>query len=364
MTARTQKRATPATSFAFGSLATISAAGGVLPTCLFTALVQKPTKPGDGTKPPRQIISDMKWEGETWMPAEDMSSSARLPESFEFGGQDKIAETSLLGEAVPAMTNSQTRPRRPPDPIEERDDTPRSKDKDFVPSRFTYVWDEKSAEWVLRERPRIPIAGRFFAFSPVPVKQIQLLKWILNHAKNPINEDFLRNELVPRLNRTHTVSLRLLDWLVVDFSRERNVAYRYFVPLLNREVTIVVHQLYESLRYRWRRRRFDCFRRRHRVYFDLDGQTYSTTVAQLHFFFMSRMYGFLDYAMQHLDEIEGHMKKVLSATTLAKQTAKAKKVKCRRKALVQKAQSRVFISDSEYKLSLNPRVVHMPSLKM
>ena len=295
------------------------------------------------------------------MPAEDLSSSARLSGPSDFSSHETPLDST---EAAPAINNSQTRPPRPPDPIEERDDTPRSKDKDFVPSRFTHVWDDALGEWTLRERPRIPIAGRFFAFSPVPVKQIQLLKWILNHAMNPINEDFLRNELVPRLNRTHAVSLRLLDWLVVDYSRERNVAYRYFVPLLNREVTIVVHQLYESLRYRWRRRRFDCFRRRHRVYFDLDGQTYSTTVAQLHFFFMSRMYGFLDYAMQHLDDIEGHMKKVLSATTLAKQTAKAKKVKCRRKALVQKAQSRVFISDSEYKLSLNPRVVHVPSLKM
>ncbi len=310
------------------------------------------------------------------MSAEDLTSSSRLTGENVSSNCSKSAAvvndnkqpndyaTDGGSSASSATDHQRPRPPRPADPVEERDDTPRSKDKDFVPSRFTYVWDEETWEWKLRERPRIPIIGQFFAFSPVPVKQIQLLKWILNHAMNPINEEFLRNELVPRLNRTHAVSLRLLDWLVVDYSRERNVAYRYFVPLLNREVTIVVHQLYESLRYRWRRRRFDCFRRRHRVYFDLDGQTYSTTVAQLHFFFMSRMYGFLDYALQNLKDIENHMKRVLSATTLAKQTAKAKKQKCRRKPLVQKAQSRVFISDSEYKLSLNPRVVHMPAPKI
>jgi len=279
-------------------------------------------------RPPRQIVSDMKWEGETWLSSEDLGSKKPRLEGQE----------------------AEERPPKPDDPEEDRDDTRRSKDKDSVPSRLTHVW--KEGAWVLCERERLPVEGRFFAFSTVPPKQVELLRWIMNHPDNPIDEAFLREELVPRLNRTHLVSLRLLDWLVVDYSREKNVAYSFFVPLLKRVIPVVVHQTYESLRYRWRRRRFDCLRRRHRVYFDLDGETYSTTVAQLHFFFMSRMYGFLDYAAIHLSDIEEHMKRILTATAVAKQEARARSQKCRRKPLVTKARPGVFISDRVYHLSL------------
>lgn len=242
------------------------------------------------------------------------------------------------------------RPPKPEDPVEEDDDdTGRSKDKDVVPSRMAWYWNKDDRAWVLKERPRTHIAGPFFSFSPVPTKQVDLLRTILNQTDHPIDDNFLRTELVPRLNRTHKVSLRLLDWLVVDYAREKNVAYIY--PVLNRDVIVVVHQMYSSLRDRWRRRRFDCFRRRHRIYFELDDKTYSTTVAQLHFFYIAKMYGFLTYAAEHLDDIEAHMKKTLNDTAEAKQRAKAVKQTYRRRPLVKKAASRVFVSDTPYNLS-------------
>ena len=292
-------------------------------------------------KAPRQVISDMKWEGATWMSSEDLSKKRQRVVADE-SDDDSADEEDVSG-----------RPPKPATaPVDADDhDVGRSKDKDIVPSRFEWKWD--GAAWVSQERPRIPIVGAFFAFSKVPAKQVELLNTILKQDACPIDDNFLRTELVPRLNRKHKVSLRLLDWLVVDYSRERNVAYRQYVPALGREQIVIVHQLYCSLRDRWRRRRFDCFRRRHRVYFDLDGKTYSTTVAQLHFFFVAKMYGFLEYASNNLAEIDAHMKRTLTETAEAKRRARLQKKTYRRRPLVKKAASRVFVSDVPYSLTFN-----------
>ena len=296
-------------------------------------------------KAPRQVISDMKWEGSTWMSSDDLSKKR----------QRVVADADEEDDTAPP------RPKKPASAPAAADacdaDVGRSKDKDVVPSRFEWAWNEPTAAWVSRERPRIPIAGTFFAFSKVPPKQVELLNTILNQEACPIDANFLRTELVPRLNRKHKVSLRLLDWLVVDFSRERNTAYRQFVPVLNREVIVIVHQLYCSLRDRWRRRRFDCFRRRHRIYFDLDNKTYSTTVAQLHFFFVAKMYGFLEFAANNWADIDAHMKRTLTETAEAKQRARVLKKTYRRRPLVKKAASRVFISDVPYCLSFDQEPV-------
>jgi hypothetical protein len=303
-------------------------------------------------KAPRQIISDQKWEGATWMSAEDLSKKRQrvVAEGDADDAEDDAAEDDG-GTAA-------KRPKKPATAPVDADDvdaaTGRSKDKDVVPSRYEWAWDDAAGAWVSQERPRIPISGAFFAFSRVPAKQVELLNTILNQEACPIDANFLRTELVPRLNRKHKVSLRLLDWLVVDYARERNVAYRQFVPVLNREVIVIVHQLYCSLRDRWRRRRFDCFRRRHRIYFDLDGKTYSTTVAQLHFFFVAKMYGFLEFAAANWGAIDAHMKRTLTETAEAKQRARVLKKTYRRRPLVKKATSQVFVSDVPFCLSFDP----------
>ena len=283
-------------------------------------------------KPPRQIISDMKWEGDTWISSEDLYRASTFK------------RRKLASDEEEDVDEDNTRPPRPPEPEEDRDDMHRSKDKDYVPSRMTWNWDEEVKEWVLIERPRMPVAGMFFSYAPIPAKQISLLKTLISSEGNVLSQDFLRTELVPRLNRTHRVSLRSLDWLVVDYALEMNVHYNYYVPALKRDMIVVVHSLYSSLRERWKRRRFDGFRRRHRIYFDLDGGTYSTTVAQLNFFYIAHMYGFLDYASQHLDAIESHMKFALQRTADAKEEARRMNIKYKRKPLVKKAQARVFAS--------------------
>ena len=241
---------------------------------------------------------------------------------------------------------------RPPSPLGEQvesddDDAcaaaARKKDKDVVPSRMTWAWSPAHSAWALRPRPRLALAGPFFAFHPVPSKHTELLRILLNAPDSPLHEDFLRAELVPRLNRNHRVSLRALDWLMVDYSCENKAVYMWKVG--DGLDLVDIHEKYTRLLKCWRRRRFDCFRRRHRIYFELDGSIYPTTVAQLHFFYVAARYGFLEYAAVFLDEIDAHMK----ATFVAKEAQKAAPktgTGPKRQALVTKAKPRVFVNAS------------------
>jgi hypothetical protein len=303
-------------------------------------------EPKHASKLPRQVLADMKWEWETYMSPTDLAKCRR--------GQEECILPAQSEEEDECDAVLSERPPKPADPEEDRDDTGRSKDKDAVPSRMTWRWCNVANKWVLRERPRMPVAGIFFCYSPIPPKQIVLLKFMLNRQGSVINEDFLRTELVPRLNRKHVVSLRLLDWLVVDYSRAKNVAYTHYVHTIRRKMIVPVHELYAALRNQWRRRRFDPFRRRRRIYFELDSQVYSTTVAQLHFFCVAKTYGFLEYAMENIKKIDRHMKRTLERTAKLRREQKRKGgPKHRRKPLVKKAVPRSFVSVNPYMLSFD-----------
>ena len=309
-------------------------------------------------KLPRQVVSDKKWEGESWMGARKRVRAGSDPDDMFTDTMDALDEAG------------HGRPPRPPSPspsvssldddCEDDDDdavaTPvagskqgvkingarrkRRKDKDVVPSRMHWVWDAVAAAWTRAERPRLHAAGIFFSFAMLPPKHIDLLRALLADAKCPLTERFLRTELVPRLNREHAVSLRALDWLMVDYACENNVAYMW--PDATGVLRVVnVHDKYARLLKCWRRRRFDCFRRRHRIYFELDGKIFSTTVAQLHFFFVAHTYGFLEFTRQHLKEIDAHMKETLTRNQQAK---RARADNPKRQALVHKAKPCMLVS--------------------
>lgn len=241
---------------------------------------------------------------------------------------------------------------RPPEPCGDKDLDKRRRDKDRIPSEVTWSWDAELSNWKLTPRPRVVEVGIFFSYIPIPTKQIVLLEWLLeDNEKSALNADFLRKHLIPRLNRTHPVSLRLLDWLVVDYAREKGIAYRWFFPHINQHRLVVVYSLYFEWLTRWRRRHYDVFRRRHRIYFTLDGQTYSTTVAQLHFFYMAELYGFLVFAEQNAKDIEEHMQTKLGITNDIKRKAQEKGEVYRRRPLVNKCPPKAYISHGECILS-------------
>jgi hypothetical protein len=194
-------------------------------------------------------------------------------------------------------------------------------DQDAVPAMYYWRWDKSLKAFVSQPHPRVTIAGMFFRLKsqrPLPLARQRLLQLLMTRSLTPITLNFLRTELVPRLNRVHPVSLRLLHWLLVDMSQHRHIAYKWRVG--TRWHLVVLHELYAYMRTRFKRNRFDCFRRRHRVYFQLDGKVHSTTVAQLHFFYVAHSFGVLQYASRNVAAIKADME-----AFLATQAAKKKK---------------------------------------
>lgn len=234
-----------------------------------------------------------------------------------------------------------------------------SKDREVIPSAEVWAWN--GSAWILVPRPRAVQEGIFFAYNPIPQKQLDLLRSMLaDKTNNMLSKEFLERELVSRLGgkNRHQVSLRLLDWLVVDFSRERHVAYtwRPGVPtaLPASDEIVVMNAKYLTLLQQWRRRHLDPFRRRHRIYFTLDdGKTRSTTVAQLHFFYLARAYGFLEYATQNQSTILPHMKGVYGKANALKAHAKACGKGVRRQALVSQVTPRFYMSEGTFTVAVS-----------
>ena len=100
------------------------------------------------------------------------------------------------------------------------------------------------------------------------------------------------------------VSLRSLDWLCTNYSK------RKFVTLLGHSRFFLIHYEYKAWLRTWRRRLFDPFARRERVFFRVRADAgapwtwFATTPAQLNFIFFASRMGVIEYTRRHLTDIE------------------------------------------------------------
>lgn len=100
------------------------------------------------------------------------------------------------------------------------------------------------------------------------------------------------------------VSLRLVDWLVTNYSKSHNIVYYVH------EMPFNVHQSYKNMLKAYSKRLFDPFRRHDRVYLrygENNGKVVETTVAQLTFFKWAIENNVLKYAFDHRDHIKEDM---------------------------------------------------------
>lgn len=142
-----------------------------------------------------------------------------------------------------------------------------------------------------------------FAFSAdrnaLGGKERQLLATL----QREYTEDLVRTVLVPFVTQTSLVSLRVLDWAVVNWSKQYNIVCSSLTP----GVMTNVHHAYRSYLQHWKRRLFDPFRRRHRIEFAVDGARYATTLGQANFALWAYKTGVLRYVMSHRDAIQDNM---------------------------------------------------------
>lgn len=108
----------------------------------------------------------------------------------------------------------------------------------------------------------------------------------------------VRDVLLPLINKTSAVSLRVLDWLVVNQAKQHNLLCpRPDGSMCN------IHQEYKVTLSVYKRTGYDPFRRHQRSTIRIDGDTHETTRGQCHFIYWAERNGILAYAEKHLETI-------------------------------------------------------------
>ena len=129
-------------------------------------------------------------------------------------------------------------------------------------------------------------------------------------------EHMIKDVLHPYANHESIVSLRCLDWLVTNFSKKYNiVCEKKDGEMFN------IFAGYKLALSNHRRRNFDPFRRRLRIFYLHEEKTYETTVGQANFLHWASKNGVIQYATRNRDAIERDM----NESNIRKRNKKAKK---------------------------------------
>ena len=120
----------------------------------------------------------------------------------------------------------------------------------------------------------------------------------------------LNRLLLPVATQEYAISLRLLDYTMTNWAKKTRVMV--VMNTSRGKIPWNLFSLYKDWLKFYRRRGFDPFRRRERIFFlqtleDGEKKTLDTTVAQLNFLRWADMYGILDYVSARKEEIEEDM---------------------------------------------------------
>jgi hypothetical protein len=109
-------------------------------------------------------------------------------------------------------------------------------------------------------------------------------------------------EILALLQGTSPISLRLVDWFVTNYAKQKNTSY-----ILNGQ-EFLVYMNYKSQLKAYSKKLFDPFCRRERILFQMPGQPpFMTTVGKLNFFRWAIEKGVLDYIRLNLTSLEREM---------------------------------------------------------
>lgn len=129
---------------------------------------------------------------------------------------------------------------------------------------------------------------------------------LLSKLQREYTPDIAASVLRPLLTQESPVSLRVLDWAVVNWSKQHNVVCASLVP----GETTTVHYAYRSALGFWKRRLFDPFRRRMRVSVRIGDEVHETTLGQANFVLWAYHTGVLAYVLCHVRDIEADQNRV------------------------------------------------------
>ena len=133
--------------------------------------------------------------------------------------------------------------------------------------------------------------------DPLTQKQVSILRHIMPYLTN----EFLRDTVIPIIEQKSTLSLRALDWTVTNFSKKFRIILQH-----NNDI-VDIHEAYKAALSHYRRKNFDPFRRRTRLYFVVDDRQYETTCGQLCFLVWAMKMGVCKFATDNVNAIEKDM---------------------------------------------------------
>jgi len=225
------------------------------------------------------------------------------------------------------------------------------------PKKFSRNEVELTAD-IAVEKVRV---GGFWSPEPMDI----LSKVILTDIEFFYTPERIINYLLPLVTQQSEVSGRTLDWLVTNFSKKNPIMYRWKVYENRDPEAINIHIKYGEWLTDHKRRGFDAFRRNQRLYFErpklhefhdnllshfpiMNNSSstssistirlvYTTTVAQLNFFYFAWIYGIYSYALKNNALILEDMKHTMSTVQVEvdqdgkrcrRQLSKAPSIKC------------------------------------
>lgn len=178
-----------------------------------------------------------------------------------------------------------------------------------------------------------------------PIKHLTLLHEVFEY----FTEENLKTKIVPYLIRSANSSLRLLDWLVVDYAMDIPVVYSWKRSYEKEAAPLVLRQSYTQMLSRYRRRHFDPFRRKHRVYFSIGDDVYETTVGQLIFLMWAHEDGAVWYCENNYKDILQHMNGHIAAKTEEIERDREDGIKHKRTPFIKKGHKRSVVCKYEQK---------------
>ena len=165
------------------------------------------------------------------------------------------------------------------------------------------------------------------------------------------SDEKIRTLLLPIITQQDTLSLRVLDWLVTNYAKKKNIVYKYEVD--GDMLMLNIYSEYKSWLRNYRRRNFDPFRRRSRIYFYVDEVQYQTTVGQLNFIYWADSFGVLDYTRRHLQEIEQDMNRSLAEMRKQKERDLRTGTKRKRRELSSAPHNKCFVYSSDIRVEFD-----------
>lgn len=142
-------------------------------------------------------------------------------------------------------------------------------------------------------------------------KETLLKESLIKFYTNKSNLDIL----LPIIEQKSNISLRILDWLITNYSKKYNVTYEIYKN--GNKILFFIYLSYKNQLKAYSKKYFDPFCRRNRINIDLstisDERTgiITTTIGQLNFFKWFIENKLLNYVLINVDKIDEDMNETL-----------------------------------------------------